>query len=79
MENSIFIVRDTDLHYTVGVYKTIDRAMKKVIDEMIDAGYTSFNFVSTGNSTGNTYYITFPHSDPECEGHWRIEQWEPEG
>jgi len=75
MDNIVYVIRDTDMHYTVGVYKTIDRAMKKVIDEMTYSGYTSFNLVNTGA----VYHVTFPHADPECEGHWRIERWEPEG
>jgi cAMP phosphodiesterase len=75
MENIVYLVRDTDMNYTIGVYKTLEHALKVVTDTMFEAGYTSFNFTNLVN----TYLITFPHADPKCRGHWRIEKHEVEG
>lgn len=75
MENTVYIIRDTDMNYTVGVYKTLERVLKEVTNTMFEAGYTSFLFVDAGDA----YLITFPHVDRRCKGHWRIEKCEVEG
>lgn len=75
MNNTIYIIRDTDMNFIVNVCATFTKVMDKVMETMDECGYSSFNFVNADD----VYFITFPHCDPDCVGHWRVERWEVEG
>ena len=74
MDNIVYVIRDTDMNYTVDVCKTMEKVMENIMETMKEAGYGSFTFVDAGS----VYFVTFPHGNPQCVGHWRIEKWEME-
>lgn len=74
MDNIVYVIRDTDMNYTVDVCRTMEKVMKNIMETMKEAGYTTFTFVNTGS----VYFVTFPCADHKYVGHWRIEKWEME-
>lgn len=74
MNNIVYVIRDIDMNFTVNVCRTMEKVMENIMETMKEAGYTSFTFVDADS----VYFVTFPHGDSRCVGHWRIERWEME-
>lgn len=67
--NNVYVVIDTDMGFIFGAYKSL-RSVLAAAGEMLEScGYKSFIF----EQDDEEWYITFPHEDPTCIGHWRIE------
>ena len=75
MDNIVYVIRDIDMNYTVDVCRTMGKVMENIMETMKEGSYTSFTFVDTDSAV---YFVTFPHGDSQCVGHWRIEKWEME-
>lgn len=64
------VIYDTDMKYVVAIVKTIEGAMRRILETMEECGYESFTIEKSIND--DEWEVTFPCEDEKCVGHWVI-------
>lgn len=72
----IYTIMDTDMNYVFGAYKSLSGVVNAAVETLTDCGYARFEVI--GNMEEDEWYIHFPHTDPNCEGHWTVTRIEVE-